>query len=224
MMPLFSAHIMSKTAVILGSTGLIGSFLLQQLLADARYAEVKILVRKPTGIRNAKLDEVVTNFKDLDALRQEIKGDEVFCCLGTTIKTAGSQPAFRRIDYELVRWAAMCARENNVNAFLVVSSIGANAESRNFYLRTKGEMELAVTNAGFKKCIVVRPSMLLGPRTEKRFGESFGKVIMKAFSFAIPKHWKAVEAENVAASMIVAANSETENGVIENERLLNRLG
>lgn len=224
MMPLFSAHAMSKTAVVLGSTGLIGSFLLQQLLADARYAEVKILVRKPTGIRNAKLDEVVTNFKNLDELRQEMKGDEVFCCLGTTIKTAGSQPAFRRIDYELVRWAAMSAKENNVTAFLVVSSIGANPESRNFYLRTKGEMELAVTAAGFKKCIIVRPSMLLGPRTEKRFGESFGKVVMKAFAFAIPKHWKAVEAEDVAASMIIAANSETENGVIENERLLNRLG
>ncbi|MCU0435116.1 MAG: NAD(P)H-binding protein [Bacteroidia bacterium] len=214
---------MSKTAVVFGSTGLIGSFLLKQLLADERYAEVKILVRKPTGIRHAKLDEVVTNFKNLDDLRQEVKGDEVFCCLGTTIKTAGSEAAFRRIDFELVRWAAMSARENKVNAFLVVSSIGANAKSRNFYLRTKGEMELAVTAAGFEKCVVVRPSMLLGPRTEKRFGESMGKAIMNAFSFAIPKHWKAVEAEDVAASMIEAANSQNENGVIENERLLKRL-
>jgi uncharacterized protein YbjT (DUF2867 family) len=212
-----------KTAVVFGSTGLIGSFLLRQLLADDRYAEVRIFVRKPTGIRHAKLDEVVTDFKQLDALRKEVKGDEVFCCLGTTIKTAGSEAAFRRVDYELVRWSALSAKENGVKSFLVVSSIGAAASSRNFYLRTKSEMELAVSSAGFEKCVIVRPSMLLGPRTEKRLGENIGKVIMKAFAFAVPKHWKAVQAEDVAASLIIAANSDQENGTIENERLIKRL-
>lgn len=212
-----------KTAIVFGSTGLIGGFLLRQLLEDERYAEVRIFVRKPTGIRNAKLDEVVTDFKKLDELRKEVKGDEVFCCLGTTIKTAGSESAFRKVDYELVRWAALCAKENGVKNFLVVSSLGANPASKNFYLRTKGEMELAVTSAGFEKCVFVRPSMLLGPRTEKRFGESIGKVVMRLFAFAIPKHWKAVQAEDVAASLINAANSATENGIIENERLFKRL-
>lgn len=212
-----------KTAVVFGSTGLIGSYLVQQLLADERYAEVRVFVRKTTGIRHAKLDEVITDFKQLDELRKDVKGDEVFSCLGTTIKTAGSEAAFRRVDYELVRWAALSAKENGVKSFLVVSSISANPTSRNFYLRTKGEMELAVTSAGFEKCVIVRPSMLLGPRSEKRFGETVGKVVMKALAFAIPKRWKAVEAEDVAASMIIAANINTENGVIENERLLIRL-
>jgi uncharacterized protein YbjT (DUF2867 family) len=218
-----STFLRMKTAVVFGSTGLVGSFLLQQLLADERYAEVRIFVRKPTGIRHAKLDEVITDFKLLDELRKEVKGDDVFCCLGTTIKTAGSEAAFRRIDFELVRWAALCAKENGVKSFLAVSSIGANPASKNFYLRTKGEMELAVTSAGFEKCVIVRPSMLLGPRTEIRLGENISKVIMKAFALAIPKHWKAVQAEDVASSLLNAANSESENGIIENERLLKRL-
>ena len=146
---------MSKTAVVFGANGLIGSQLLPLLFADADYSEVKVFVRRSLGIVNSKLEEVITDFSDLDALRSQVNGDVVFCCLGTTIKTAGSEKAFRRVDFELVRWAAVAANENGIKCFLVVSSMGANADSKNFYLRTKGEMEKAVTALNFEKCIIV---------------------------------------------------------------------
>lgn len=210
----------AKTAIVFGATGLIGSFVLQQLLDDERYAEVRVFVRRSIGIHHAKLDEFITDFKNLDDVRAEVRGDDLFCCLGTTIKTAGSEAAFRRVDYEWVRWAAVSAAENGVKRFLVVSSMGAAANSRNFYLRTKGEMETAVQALSFEQCVIVRPSMLLGPRTEFRLGERLGQVFMRAFAWATPKRWKAIQAETVARAMIHAANNTSINGVLENDRLL----
>lgn len=211
---------MSKTAIVFGATGLIGSELLPQLFADPDYDLVVAFVRKPTGIVAAKLEEVITDFKDLDSLRTQIKGDVVFCCLGTTIATAGSQPAFRKVDYELVRWAAVAASENKVPRFIVVSSMGANADSGNFYLRTKGEMEKAVSALNFDQCVIVRPSMLLGPRKEFRFGEKVGKIVMVAFSFLIPAKYKAIQAKQVAKAMITSVRNNRKSGVIENSELL----
>lgn len=211
---------MSKTAIVLGSSGLIGSELLPQLFVDPDYDLVVAFVRKPTGIVAAKLEEVITDFKDLDALRSQVKGDVVYCCLGTTIKTAGTEAAFRKVDYELVRWAAVAAAENKVSRFIVVSSMGANADSGNFYLRTKGEMEKAVSALNFSQCVIVRPSMLLGPRKEFRFGEKVGKVVMTAFSFLIPAKYKAIQAKQVAKAMITTVRENRKSGAVENAELL----
>jgi uncharacterized protein YbjT (DUF2867 family) len=211
---------MSKTAIVFGSSGLIGSELLPQLFADPDYDLVIAFVRKPTGIVAAKLEEVITDFKDIDALRSQVKGDVVYCCLGTTIKTAGTEAAFRKVDYELVRWAAVAAAENKVSRFIVVSSMGANADSGNFYLRTKGEMEKAVSALNFSQCVIVRPSMLLGPRKEFRFGEKVGKVVMIAFSFLIPSKYKAIQAKQVAKAMIATVRENHKSGIIENAELL----
>ncbi len=211
---------MKKSAIVFGATGLIGSFLVEQLLDDARYGEVKVFGRRSTGLTHPKLDEYIIDFEKLDIFRDRVKGDELFCCLGTTIKTAGSEEAFRKVDFEWVRWSAVSAAENGVPKFLVISSVGANAQSSNFYLRTKGEMERAVSELNFKKCVILRPSMLLGPRTEFRSGESIGKFFMRAFSFLVPKRYKAVQAETVARAMITAANGGQANGVVENERIV----
>ncbi len=209
---------MKKSAIIFGSTGLIGSCLLQQLLKDDRYGEIKIFVRKPSGITHPKLDEFIIDFNKLDDYRNLIKGDELFCCLGTTIKVAGSEAAFRRVDYEWVRWCAVSAYENHVKNFFVISSLGANADSKNFYLRTKGEMEKAVSAFNFNKTVIMRPSVLLGDRKEFRFGEAVGKFFMILFSVFIPKRYKAIEAEDVVAAMIKAANDEkVKSGTLENE-------
>lgn len=205
-----------KTAIVFGASGLIGSHLLPLLFEDPEYAEVRVFTRKPLGIVNAKLEEVITDFKDLDALRSQVKGDVVFCCLGTTIKTAGSETAFRRVDFELVRWTAVAAAENKVPKFLVVSSMGANASSNNFYLRTKGEMEKAVSALNFEQCVIVRPSMLAGPRKEFRFGEKVGQMFMSAFAFLIPAKYKMIHAGTVATAMLRIAKEGKVNGVVEN--------
>ncbi|HTL80578.1 MAG TPA: NAD(P)H-binding protein [Bacteroidia bacterium] len=214
---------MKKSAIIFGSTGLVGGFLLQQLLDDDRYGEVKIFVRKPTGNKHHKIEEVVIDFNKLDHYRKEVKADEVFVCLGTTIRAAGSQEAFRRVDYEFVRWCAVCAKENGVKNFFVVSSLGAFAESANFYYKVKGEMEKAVSVLGFEKCVIARPSMLLGKRKEFRFTELLGKVVMTLFSPITPPKYKAIHARRVAKALIVAANDEKINGVLESN-VLRRIG
>jgi uncharacterized protein YbjT (DUF2867 family) len=206
-----------KSAIIFGATGLIGNFLLLHLLDDDRYGEVHVYGRKPVGFTHAKLEEHIIDFNRLDDYRAAIKADEVFCCLGSTIKKAGTRENFRRVDFEWVRWCAVAAAENKVPAFIVVSSLGANAGSNNFYYRTKGEMEKAVSALNFEKYVIVRPSILLGSRNEFRPGEVLGKIGMQVFSFLLPKRIKPVHGETVARAMIVFANDAGANGVKENE-------
>lgn len=203
-----------KTAVVFGASGLIGSQLLPILFADPGYDLVLVFTRKSLGLVAAKLEEVITDFKDLDSLRTQVKGDVVFCCLGTTINTAGSEAAFRRVDFELVRWCAVAASENKVPRFLVISSMGADPDSRIFYNRTKGEMEKAVSALKFEQCVILRPSMLYGPRKEFRFGERVGQFFMFLFWLLIPAKYKPIHARTVARKMNALANSEF-SGTIE---------
>lgn len=210
---------MRKTAIVFGASGLIGSQLLPILFADPDYDLVLVFTRRSLGLVNAKLEEVITDFKDLDALRKHVKGDVVFNCLGTTINTAGSEAAFRRIDFELVRWTAVAAQENGIPQFLVVSSMGANADSRIFYNRTKGEMEKAVSALSFQQCVILRPSMLYGPRREFRFGEHVAQFFMFLFWPLIPAKYKPVHARTVAKAMVEIAREGKVNGVVESDRI-----
>jgi uncharacterized protein YbjT (DUF2867 family) len=213
----------SKSAIIFGATGLVGNFVLKQLLEDEHYGEVKIFVRKSTGIKHSKLVESIIDFDKLENYRNEIKCDDFFCCLGTTIKTAGSENAFRRVDFDWVKWCAECASENGVKNFLVVSSLGADATSLNFYYRVKGEMEKVVMNLKFEKIVILRPSMLLGKRNELRLAELLGKVVMVGLSFLIPAKYKAIKAEVVARAMIKSANDERVKGILESD-VIRKLG
>lgn len=212
-----------KTAVLFGATGLVGHFLLDALLADERYSAVNVFLRRPSGKTHPKLNEFIVDFSKPDSFRENVRGDELFCCLGTTIRAAGSQEAFRKVDFQFVKDAAEAAKANGIKSFLVVSSLGADAGSLNFYYRTKGEMENAVRAMDFPKCVICRPSMLLGPRNEFRLGEFAGKIIMTAFSFITPAKYKAVKASVVANAMIKAANDPSVNGILESN-LLRRLG
>lgn len=209
---------MKKTAIVFGASGLIGSYLLPILFADDEYDLVISFARKPSGIVASKLEEIITDFKDLDSLRNQVKGDVVFCCLGTTINAAGSEAAFRRVDYELVRWSAVAASENKIPRFLVVSSMGADENSRIFYNRTKGEMEKAVSALNFKQCVILRPSMLYGPRKDFRFGERIGQAFMWLFWPLIPGKYKLIHARTVAKKMAALAKSEF-NGVLESDTI-----
>lgn len=212
-----------KKAIVFGSSGLVGRQLANQLCELPGYAEIVCVNRKSQKIDHPKYIEIISDMADLSSISDRIKGDEIYCCLGTTIKKAGSQEQFRKVDFDLPIEIAKIALKNKINHMLVVSSIGADKSSGNFYLRTKGEMEAAFLELEIPTQTIARPSMLLGKRNESRFGENVGKVLMKVFSFAMLgklKKYRAIQAADVAKAMIIIANSEpTSRHIFESDML-----
>ena len=213
-----------KTAIILGATGLTGTELLKQLLNDDYYKKVVLFSRKSTNINHCKLTEYITDFDLLHKIKHLIIGDIVFCCLGTTIKAAGSKTAFRKVDFKYISDFAEFAKQNGLNQFYLQSSLGADSKSKNFYLKTKGETENAIRKLDFESFTIFRPSMLLGNRREFRFGETLGKLVMQFFSFLFVgrlKLYKAIDAKQVAKAMIYESKlNKVGNFVFENDKLL----
>jgi uncharacterized protein YbjT (DUF2867 family) len=195
-----------KTALVAGSTGLIGSQLLALLLEDNRYAQVKAISRKPLSVSHPKLQNLVLDFDRLSENYQALKADDVFCCLGTTIRTAGSEGAFRKVDFEYPVELAKLTRNLGAQSYLIVTALGADRHSRIFYNRVKGETEEAVKNIGFSSLHILRPSLLLGARNESRAGEDAAKLFYKLFGWMIPRKYKAIEAIKVARAMVAFAN------------------
>ena len=175
---------MSRTAAIVGASGLVGGLCLKILLADESYHRVIVLSRRPIDIRDSKLEEKIVNFYALGEL-PICPCDTAFCALGTTIRKAGSQAAFQLVDRDYVKSFAHWAHAGGAQAFALVSSVGAAANSGNLYLRTKGEAEQSVERAGFRDTHLFRPSILVGDRAEPRFGESVGSAVMRAARFAL---------------------------------------
>lgn len=203
-----------KTALVAGASGLIGGHLLDLLAADSAFVRIKSVTRKPLNSDKEKVSEIIVDFDSLNQFSQRLASDVVFCCLGTTIKTAGSQENFRKVDFTYCFELAKAAKAQGAKQFILVSSLGADAQSGNFYLRTKGEIENAIADLNFDSFCILRPSMLLGDRKETRIGESIGKVFMQAtgFLFAGPlKKYKAIEAKTVARCMATLAK-DPENG------------
>lgn len=209
-----------KTAIVLGATGLIGKKVTEHLLKNDNYSTVIILVRKPLNINHPKLKQHIFNYDAID--NTLLKGDDLFCCLGTTIKTAGSKEAFRKVDLDYVVNVAKASKGNGINHFAVISAMGANKNSTVFYNQIKGEMEESIKAIGFNSTYIIRPSLLLGDRKEFRFGELIGKFFMITLSFLIPKKYRAIYDVQVAISMIHFM-SHTEHGyfIKENDELLN---
>ena len=195
---------MTKKALLIGATGLVGKSLLYQLINDQRYSEVVALVRRPLLIAHPKLKIVVLDFDNPD--KSLLTGDDLFCALGTTIRTAGSQAAQFRVDCEYPAEIGRIARENGVKQYLLVSSIGANPDSSNFYLRTKGELENRIKDLHFDCFVTAQPSLLLGDRKEFRFGEKIGIFLNAVFNLIIPAKYKGVKASQVANALITLAN------------------
>lgn len=207
-----------KTALIIGASGLVGKQLVQQLLKDERYEKVTALVRKPLDIQHNKLEQ--TRY-DFDWPNADLAiGDELFCCLGTTIKKAGSQTAFRKVDYDYIVETAKIALANGTKKIAIVSSMGADKDSSIFYNRIKGETEEALQKLNYEACYILRPSLLMGARDELRMGELVGKLFMTALSFAVPKKYKGIEGYQVAKAMIASMNSN-KNGfqILESDEL-----
>lgn len=214
---------MKKTALLIGSTGLTGSLLLDILLAGEDYGKVVSFVRKATGISHPKLAEHVVDFDNAGTYKDFIGGDDFFCCMGTTIKKAGTQEAFARVDLQYPLDFARIAKQKGIKQYLIISSIGANPLSKNFYLRTKGQVEEGLKNLNFDTAIAVEPSFLTGERKEFRLGEKIGLYVMKVLSlFMVGKlrRYRSIEARQVARSMYDAAQAGLEGYyVLKSEQL-----
>jgi uncharacterized protein YbjT (DUF2867 family) len=201
-----------RIALVAGATGLVGGLLLKTLLDAPDYTRVYALTRRPYGKEHPRLANRVVNF---DRMADQIKGlvaHDAYCCIGTTIADAGSQEAFRATDVDAVLLFARAARAAQVTRFVVVSSVGADSNSKKFYLRTKGEMEEAVTDLGFASVDILQPSLLLGPRQGLRPAELAGRIlapVVNPFLTGAREQFRAIPAETVARAMLGASRRGT---------------
>jgi Predicted nucleoside-diphosphate-sugar epimerases len=212
-----------RTAIVFGATGLVGNLLLEELGNTGNYSAIRIFVRQSTGISSPDVEEIITDFSNISGFGTKIKGDDLFICLGTTIKKAGSVENMEKIDRDLCVEIALLARQNGVRRIGVISSIGANPSSKNYYLRIKGEMEQGILVAGFEKTVIVRPSMLMGERKERRPGEIAGKVVMKVIQPVLAGKllkFRAIHGRDVARAMIILLDRKTEKNIFESDELL----
>ena len=206
-----------QTAVIIGASGLIGNHLVEQMLHDKHFTTVRILVRSGLTFNHPKLQQVIVDFDDFDNYADNFGiGDTIFCCVGTTQKKVkGDKIAYTKVDHDIPVNAAQIGIDIGFKKILVISSIGANPISNNFYLNLKGKMEKDITQFPFKSISIFRPSILLGKRNESRPGEKIGQIFMKAFSFLLIgsiKKYRPVKAEDVAKAMIAESKKE-ESGI-----------
>ena len=202
-----------KTVAVVGATGLIGGRLLANLQDDPSVETIRAIVRRPAEFKEPKVEEKLINFSDPESFKLAMEGcDAVFCAVGTTQKkVSGDKEAYRKVDHDIPVNAARFCAEIGCENFLLVSSVGANITSKNFYLKLKGEVENAVQKLPIKRVSIFRPSILLGQRNEKRTGEKIGQVVMKALSFLLIGKWskyKPIDADTVANAMIRAAKNE----------------
>lgn len=197
-------------ALIVGVTGLVGRALLDELLAAEGVERVEAWSRSPLGVVHPKLTVKLISPEHLTGM-EPTEATDVFCCLGTTIRKAGSREAFRRVDFGMVADLCNYAASSGCRSFNVISSVGADARSRNFYLRTKGEMEEAVIRSGIPSVVIVRPSLLVGKRREFRFGEEMAKLAMfglEYFMVGSMKQYRPVKATAVAHALYRLAGEE----------------
>lgn len=197
-----------KTAIILGATGLTGSLLLKRLIEDESYINIKLFSRSSSGNTSPKVKEFIGDVLQLDSFIEDFVADEVFCCIGTTSSKTKDRNLYRAIDFGIPEAAAKLAFKNNIPTFIVMSSLGANANSKVFYTRTKGEMEQAVLNHKIPNTYILRPSLILGDRNESRFGERVGAILIKLTSVFLVgrlKKYRAIKADHIAAAMIKLA-------------------
>jgi uncharacterized protein YbjT (DUF2867 family) len=197
-----------KTAIVAGATGLVGQELVRQLCANNHYSSVTALVRNPSQV-NFQTESDKLQVRNLPAGPETLTADEFYCALGTTIKQAGSQAAFRAVDYDLVIDLAKRAKAGGVNRMVLVSAIGSDPNSNIFYSRVKGETERDLRALGLKKLDIYQPSLLLGDRQEFRLGEKISIILAPLYSWFLVGpllKYRPIHAKNLAAAMIAGDN------------------
>ena len=211
-----------KTALIFGSSGLVGGQLLNKLIQNNNYNKIKVFVRSDPQIKDVKLEIIKTDFNNLENHRDDIKGDDCFYCIGTTKQNSPDKNEYRRVELDVPKQVAQIAKSNLVNSFVFVSSGYADPNSSGDYLKFKGLVEEELKKLNFSKLGIMRPSFLIGNRKEKRVGEKIGILIFKLLSPLLLgplKKMRPIHSETVAKAMIRAANENSEKNIFESDEI-----
>ena len=211
-----------RTAVIFGSSGLVGEHLLNQLIKDTNYSKIKLFVRSVPEISDPKVEIIKTDFNNLQNHKEDIIGDDCFVCIGTTKKNSPNKDEYRRVELEVPRQIAQIAKSKLVNSFIFVSTVYANPKSLGDYARFKGLVEEELKRLNFPKLAVMRPSFLMGDRKETRVGEKIGIFVFKLLSPLLLgplKKMKPIHSETIAKAMIWAANENLEKNIFESNEI-----
>ena len=211
-----------KTALLFGSSGLIGSNLLDNLINNNNYNKIKIFVRGLPSINNSKVEVIKTDFLDLETLKENLIGDDCFFCIGTTHKDTPDKNEYRRIEYDLPVHLAKIAKFNSINNFIYVSSIGANPKASSTYLKNKGQAEEELKKIGFSNLSIIQPSFLVGNRKAFRISEALGIPVMKflsLFFFGGFKKYTPINVEIVVKAMIKIASENYNEQTYLSDRL-----
>ena len=211
-----------KTALLFGSSGLIGGHLLNELIKNNKYSKVKLFVRLKPEINDSKIEIIKTNFNNLKNHAEDIKGDDCFYCIGTTKKNSPDKNEYKRVERDIPVEIAQFAKKNLVNSFIYVSSGFADPKNSGSYLRYKGEVEEELKKMNFAKVAIIRPSILLGNRKTFRLGERIGILVMKALSIFFLgslKKYKPIQVEHVAKAMVDIAEKDFEKETFLSDEL-----
>ena len=211
-----------KTALLFGSSGLIGGHLLNQLIQNNNYTKIKIFVRSELKINNPKVEIIKIDFNNLENHIEDIKGDDCFFCIGTTKQNSPDKNEYQRVELEIPKEIAQIAKSNLVNSFIFVSALYANPKSSGNYVRFKGMVEEELKRLNFPKLALMRPSFLMGDRKEKRVGEKIGIFVFKLLSPLLLgplKKMRPIHSETVAKGMIRAANENSEKNIFESNEI-----
>lgn len=211
-----------KTAIILGATGLTGGILLDILLANDHYKKVILFSRSTVGITHPKLEECLIDLFELETEAEKFKADEVFCCIGTTKSKTPNKEVYKKIDYGIPLSAAKLCRKNGIPTFIMISALGANANSSIFYNRIKGEMERDVLKCNIPKTYIMQPSLIGGKREEKRVGEWIFKQLFGLFNLLLVgplEKYRSIEPESIAKAMVWLANNDYDKIRIESDEI-----
>ena len=216
-----------KTALIFGSSGLVGKNLLNQIINNSNYSKVKIFVRSSLEISDQKIEVINTDFKDLQKIKNLIIGDDCFFCIGTTKKNSPDKSEYRRVELDLPKKIAQISKSNGIKSFVYVSSGFADPKNSGDYLKFKGLVEEEIKSLNFEKIGILRPSFLLGNRKENRLGEKIGIFIFKLLSplFIGPiKKMKPIHSDIVAKAMIQIANEDIQQTIFESNEISDLVG
>jgi uncharacterized protein YbjT (DUF2867 family) len=217
---------LSKTALIAGATGLIGRHVLKFASENPHYSKIIVLVRRQTRITHPKQKMVEVDYDHLDEYADQLKADHVYCCLGTTMKKAGSKENFEKVDHDYPRDLSRICSANGTSQFLLVSALGASKSSMFFYNQVKGKVEEAVRQFNFRGTLIFRPSILLGSRDESRKGEELAKIITGFLSPIMIGHlkkYRPTESRNMAQAMVKMALEENEGVFIYESNDINKI-
>ena len=211
-----------KTALLFGSTGLVGGHVLNYLIQNSNYSKIKIFVRSKIELSDPKIKIIETDFNDLEKNRNDITGEDCFFCIGTTRKNSPNQNEYERIELNVPKQIAQIAKSNLIKSFFFVSSGYADPKSSGDYLKFKGLVEEEIKNLNFDKIGIMRPSFLLGYRKEKRIGEKLGIILFKLLTPILVgplRKMRPIRAEIVAKAMVKLANENINKSIFESNEI-----